>query len=102
MCELTTSVSEVSSSSSARRLTAQIESWPSTSRNGSCGARRGVGRRGDEQPEPAARADARRGLDVGLHRRAAAVAAEVDVWAGAVSVARKGDETWAFDHEAFT
>jgi hypothetical protein len=30
------------------------------------------------------------------------MAAEVDVWAGAVSLARKGNETWAFDHEAFT
>jgi hypothetical protein len=29
------------------------------------------------------------------------VAAEVDVWT-AISVARKGDETWAFDHETFT
>jgi hypothetical protein len=30
------------------------------------------------------------------------VAAEVDVGTGVVSVARKGNETWAFDHEAFT
>jgi hypothetical protein len=30
------------------------------------------------------------------------VAAELDVGTGAVSVAWKGDETWAFDHEAFT
>jgi hypothetical protein len=30
------------------------------------------------------------------------MAAEVDVWTGTVSVTRKGDETWAFDHEAFT
>jgi hypothetical protein len=35
-------------------------------------------------------------------RLAAAVPTEVDVWTGTVSVARKGDETWAFDHEAFT
>src|SRR5512133_2729177 len=65
-------------------------------------ARRSVGRSGDEQAEPAARADARRRLDVGRLRLAAAVAAELDVWTGAGSVARKGDETWAFDHEAFT
>jgi hypothetical protein len=30
------------------------------------------------------------------------MAAEVDVWAGTVFAPRKGDETWAFDHEAFT
>jgi len=35
-------------------------------------------------------------------RLAAAVPTEVDVWTGAFSVARKGDETGAFDHEAFT
>jgi hypothetical protein len=34
--------------------------------------------------------------------RAAAVAAELDVGTGAVSLARKGNETGAFDHEAFT
>src|SRR3954465_7037672 len=117
MCELTTSVSDVMSSVSAKRLTAQMESWPSTSRNGSrgggagpgggrarrrLGPRRSVGRRGDEQSEPAARADARSRLNVGRLRRAAAVPAELDIGTGAVSVAWKGDETWAFDHEAFT
>jgi hypothetical protein len=30
------------------------------------------------------------------------MAAEVDVWAGTVSMARKGNETGAIDHEAFT
>ena len=52
MCELTTSVSDVTSSSSARRLTAQIESWPSTSRNGSCGRRRGSGGAETSSPRP--------------------------------------------------
>src|SRR4051794_11006771 len=66
------------------------------------GTRRSVGRRGDEQSEPAARADARSRLDVGRLRLAAAVPTELDVGTGAVSVAWKGDETGAFDHEAFT
>ena len=48
---------------SARRLTAQIESWPSTSRNGSCGRRRGVGRRRDEQAR--ARSACRRATPAG-------------------------------------
>jgi hypothetical protein len=26
----------------------------------------------------------------------------MDVWAGAVFAPRKGNETWSFDHEAFT
>jgi hypothetical protein len=28
--------------------------------------------------------------------------AELNIGAGTISVARKGYETWAFDHEAFT
>jgi hypothetical protein len=35
-------------------------------------------------------------------RLAAAVPAELDVGTGAISMARKGNETWAFNHEAFT
>jgi hypothetical protein len=30
------------------------------------------------------------------------VAAEVNIWTGAVRVARKGDQTGAIDHEALT
>ena len=52
MCELTTSVSDVSSSCSARRLTAQIESWPSTSRNGSCGLGAASGGAETSSPSP--------------------------------------------------
>ena len=102
MWELTTSVSEVSSSSSARRLTAQIESWPSTSRNGSCGVGAASGGAETSSPSPQRVHTRDAGWMSACTGRAAAVAAEVDVWTGAVSVARKGDETWAFDHEAFT
>ena len=52
MCELTTSVSDVSSNCSARRLTAQIESWPSTSRNGSCGLGAASGGAETSSPSP--------------------------------------------------
>ena len=102
MCELTTAVSEVSSSCLGQAADAADRELAVDQQERVLGARRGVGRCRDEQPQPAARADARRRLDVGRLRLAAAVAAELNVGAGAVSVARKGNETWAFDHEAFT
>ena len=102
MCELTTSVSDVSSSCLGQAADRADRELAVDQQERVLRARRGFGRRRDEQAQPAARADARGRLDVGRTRLAAAVAAEVDVGTGAVSVARKGYETWAFDHEAFT
>ena len=64
--------------------------------------RRGVGRRGDEQAR--ARSARRRATRAGCRprRRRGRSGRRSGRWTGAVSAARKGDETWAFDHEAFT